>query len=192
MLSFLLNKYSTNSMKHFFNLSSFFQINLYYICFQGKFQKAKYNYRPIGILSVIAKIFGKLLLQQQSSHFDNIFSKFQCSFRKSFGIYHCLLLMIKKWKKAVDNKKVFGALLTDLSKAFDRISHDLLIAKLHPYGPLFPVLRLIQDYLQNFKKRTKVGTAYINWQDIPAGVPQGSFLDQFILIFSNANHFWIK
>ena len=41
--------------------------------------------------------------------------------------------MIDKWKKAVDNNKVFGALLTDLSKAFDCICHDLLVAKLNAY-----------------------------------------------------------
>ena len=59
--------------------------------------------------------------------------------------------MIQKWKKAVDNKKVFGALLTDLSKAFDCISHDLVTAKLHAYRLSF-----------NRKQKTKVGIAYSN------------------------------
>ena len=84
--------------------------------------------------------------------------------------------MNEKWKKAVDNKKVFGALLTDLSKAFDCISHDLLIANLHTYGLSFPALKLMQDYLQNRKQRTKIGTTYSNWQDIPDYVTQGSIL----------------
>ena len=84
--------------------------------------------------------------------------------------------MIEKWKKAVDNKKVFGVLLTNLSKAFDCINHDLLIAKLHACELSFPALKLTQDYLQNRKQRTKVGTAYSNWHDILAGVPQGSIL----------------
>ena len=48
--------------------------------------------------------------------------------------------MIDKWKKAVDNNKVFGALLTDLSKAFDCICHDLLAAKLNAYGLSFSAL----------------------------------------------------
>ena len=52
-------------------------------------------------------------------------------FRKGYGTYHCLLLMFETWKGASDNNNVFGALLTDLSKAFDCLSHDLLIAKLH-------------------------------------------------------------
>ena len=57
--------------------------------------------------------------------------------------------MIDKWKKAVDNNKVFGALLTDLPKAFDCICHDLHVAKLNVYGLSFPALKMIQDYLQN-------------------------------------------
>ena len=53
--------------------------------------------------------------------------------------------MIEKWKKSVDNGGVFGALLTDLSKTFDCISHDLTIAKLEPYGFHVDALKLIHD-----------------------------------------------
>ena len=58
---------------------------------------------------------------------------------------HCLLLMLEKWKHAVDNKKVFGALLIDLSKAFHCICHDLLIAKSNAYGLLLPNLKLVHN-----------------------------------------------
>ena len=68
--------------------------------------------------------------------------------------------MIDKWKKAVENNKVFGAILTDLSKAFDSICHDLLVAKLHAYGLSLLALKMIQDYLLNRKQRTKVGSSY--------------------------------
>ena len=61
--------------------------------------------------------------------------------------------MLEKWKHAVDNKKVFGALLTDLSKAFDCICHDLLIAKLNAYGLSLLALKLVHSYLQNRKQR---------------------------------------
>ena len=84
--------------------------------------------------------------------------------------------MLEKWKHAVDNKKVFGALLTDLSKAFDCICHDLLIAKLNAYGLSLPTLKLVHNYLQNCKQRTKNGTAYSLWEEISSGVPQGSIL----------------
>ena len=84
--------------------------------------------------------------------------------------------MIDKWKRAVDNNKVFGALLTDLSKAFDCICHNLLVAKLNAYGLSLPALKMIQDYLQNRKQRTKIGSSYSSWEDITSGVPQGSIL----------------
>ena len=80
------------------------------------------------------------MYKQLSNHFGNIFPKFQCGFRKGFGAKHYLLLMIDRWKKAVDSNKVFGAILTDLSKAFGCTCHDLLVAKLHAYGLSLPAL----------------------------------------------------
>ena len=66
--------------------------------------------------------------------FWKLLSKFQCGFRKGHGAQDCLLMMLETWKEAADNSKAFGALLTDLSKAFDCLSHDVLIAKLHACG----------------------------------------------------------
>ena len=87
-----------------------------------------------------------------------------------------MLAMIEKWKKTVDNGGVFGALLTDLSKAFDCILHDPIIAKLEAYGFHIDALKLIHDYLSNRKQRVKVNDAYSSWKDIFYGVPQGSIL----------------
>ena len=77
--------------------------------------------------------------------------KFQCGFRKGYGAQYCLLMMLEIWKEATDNK-AFGALLTDLSKAFNCLSHDLLIAKLHAYGLNLASLKILQDYLTNRKQ----------------------------------------
>ena len=52
--------------------------------------------------------------------------------------------MLEIWKEATDNNKAFGALLTDLSKAFDCLNHDLLIAKLHAYGIDIDSLNILQ------------------------------------------------
>ena len=92
---------------------------------------SKNNYRPVSILLIFSKIFERLLTRQLSEFFDNIQSKCQCGFRNGYGTQHCLLLMLEIRNKTTDNNKAFGALLTDLSKAFDCLSHDLLIAKLH-------------------------------------------------------------
>ena len=85
-------------------------------------------------------------------------------------------MMLETWKEATDNNKAFRALLTDLSKAFDCLSHDLLIAKLHAYGLDLASLKILQDYLTNRKQRTKVDSFYSSWEKILSGVPQGSIL----------------
>ena len=82
--------------------------------------------------------------------------------------------MIEKWKKSVDKGKLFAAFLTDLSKAFDRLPHVLIIGKLNAYGFSLSVARLVQSYLSNRKQRTKRNTAYSSWEEILFGVPQGS------------------
>ena len=68
--------------------------------------------------------------------------------------------MLEKWKSAADNKKSFGAFLTDLSKAFDCLSHDLLIAKLNAYGFSMSALRFVYSYLKNRMQRTKINSEY--------------------------------
>ena len=80
------------------------------------------------------------------------------------------------WKKAIDNREVFGALLTDLSKAFDCISHDLLLAKLYAYKLDIRSIKLVYSYLKGRKQRTKISQSYSSWTQINSGVPQGSIL----------------
>ena len=91
----------------------------------------KTNYRPVSILPNLSKIYERLIYNQLSMFFENSLSKFQCGFRKGFSAQDCLLVMIEKWKRVLDNGVICGALLTDLSKAFDCLPHDLLLAKLH-------------------------------------------------------------
>ena len=88
--------------------------------------------------------------------------------------------MIENWKKAVDNKGVFGALLTDLSKAFDCLRHDLIIAKLNAYRVNDDALNLVISYFTKRKQRVKIENAYSSWNEIKSGVPQGSILGPLI------------
>ena len=67
-------------------------------------------------------------------YLSQIFSKYQCGFRKGYNAQHCLMAIIKKWHKFLDIGGHAGALLTDPSKAFDFVDHELLITKLHAYG----------------------------------------------------------
>ena len=82
---------------------------------------------------------------------DYSLSRYQCGFRKDYKTQNFLLYMLEKWKGAVDNEKIFEFLLTDLSKAFDSLSHELLIVKLHSYSFNFAALRLMHSYLNNRK-----------------------------------------
>ena len=64
----------------------------------------------------------------------------------------------------------------DLSKAFDCISHDLLIAKLHAYGFSFERLTFLNSYLRNRKQYVKINKICSDFLKILSGVPQGSIL----------------
>ena len=139
-------------------------------------KSSKENYRPVSILPILSKVFERSMFTQMSSFFDDIFSKHQYGFRKGFGTQQCLLALLEKWKRSIDRGKVFGALLTDLSKAVDCLHHDLLIAKLNAYGFSLPALRFIHDYLSNRKKETRINNSYSTWMEIVFGVPQGSIL----------------
>ena len=79
-------------------------------------------------------------------------------------------------EKSVDNGGAFGVLLTDLSKAFDCLSHELLIAKLEAYGFDKKSLALIYDYLLNRKQKVKINNSFSSWGNLAFGVPQGSIL----------------
>ena len=84
--------------------------------------------------------------------------------------------MIEKWRRSVDGGGQAGALLTDLSKTFDCIDHELLIAKLYAYGFNKNLLYFINSYWKGQKQRTKINSSYTAFAEILFGVPQGSIL----------------
>ena len=135
-----------------------------------------HNYRPVSILPSISKIFERDMFDQMSLYFNNILSPFLCGFRQGYSTQHCLIIMIERWRKALDNSKIAGALLTDLSKAFDCLNHELLIAKLEAYGFHHDALTYIHSYLSERKQRTKINSSLSQWSSIKSGVPQGSIL----------------
>ena len=78
------------------------------------------------------------------------------AYRKNYSIQHVLLRLIENWRRCLDENKVVGAVLMDLSKAFDCLSHELLIAKLDAYGFNENTIRLVYSYLTNRKRSVKV------------------------------------
>ena len=75
-------------------------------------------------------------------------------------LLQCLITLIEKWKYATDKGKSFGALLTDLSKTFDCLPHELLIANLHAYDFSLAALKLVHCYLCMRNQRTKINESY--------------------------------
>ena len=92
----------------------------------------------------------------------------------------------------MDHGKAFGALLTDLSKAFDCLPHSLFIAKLKAYGFDNNSLNLVNDYLSHRFQRTKIGNEYSSWKEIILGVKQGSVLGPLFFNIHLCDLFFIK
>ena len=104
---------------------------------------------------------------------DNCFSSHLSAFRAFYSTQHVLLRLIKEWKTNLDNNFVAGVVLMDLSKAFDCIPHDLLIAKLATYG--FEE-KTCYSNLENSKQCIKINNINSNFQTITSGVPQDSLV----------------
>ena len=92
---------------------------------QKRQKNVKENYRPASILPFLSKIFEKNLFKQISDYFEGIFDKHHCGFRKGYNTQQCLLKLLEKWKSSVDKGREFGALLTNLPKAFAFLDHEL-------------------------------------------------------------------
>ena len=106
-------------------------------------------------------------------------SKFQCGFRKGYSTQDYLLAIVENNKKALDQGNEYGVLLTDLSKAFDCLPPDLIVAKRHSYGFSIESLKLINSFSTEHKQRVKMNDQFSSWLDIVVGVPQGSILGPF-------------
>ena len=85
-----------------------------------------------------------------------------------------MVAMIERWKMARDKDEYAGGVLLDLSKAFDTINHELLIAKMYAYGFSIDALKIVHSYLSDRWHRTKIDGSFSTWKKILAGMPQGS------------------
>ena len=136
----------------------------------------KKNYRPTSVLSSVSKTYERVLENQIEAHALSFLSPLLSGFREGYGTQHALLRLIETCKKTLDKGGFAGALLMDLSKAFDCLNHELLIAKLSAYVFSPNALRLIHSYLSERKQRVKIDGSFTTWRETMIGVPQGSVL----------------
>ena len=103
---------------------------------------------------VCLKFLERFLFKQMSNFFDEILSNYQCGFRKGFS-GECLIVLLKKWKRVIDIGEAFGVLLTDLSKVFNCLDHELLVAKLNVNGFSLMALKLVMVIYPTENKKQK-------------------------------------
>ena len=119
------------------------------------------NYRPVILIPVVSKIYERIMQKQILEYIDKHSSPHLCEYRKGYSTQTAVIPMLEKWKLSVDNKGFAGGVLMDLSKAFDTINHQLLLAKLHAYGFTKQTLAIICSYLPNQKQKIKINNVLV-------------------------------
>ena len=143
----------------------------------------------VSILNTFSKVYEKVIKDQLVSGLDKYLSPFISAYRKGYSTQHVLTRLVEEWRERLDNNYIVDAILMDLSKAFDCISHNLIIAKLAAYGLDDTALKLIFSYLENRKQCVRIYNTYSNFENIITGIPQGSIVGPVLFDFSTNDFF---
>ncbi len=147
------------------------------------------NYRPISVLPVISKIIEKIIHRQLIIFLDknHLLTKFQFGFRPKLSTEYAATILLDSIRNNVDKGKLVGAIFVDLSKAFDTVSHAMLLDKLPLYGVQGKELEWFKDYLFYRKAKVSCNSCFSKEHVLLTGVPQGSILGPllFLILFND-------
>ena len=116
----------------------------------------KGNYRRISILNCFSKFYERFLHNQIAFFFKWTFIRFHLCLHKRIQYKSCFDKLVEKWKTTLYKNLFIGPVLMDLSKSFDCIPHNLLIAKLHAYGRSFDTVTFLNSYLKDRKRNVRI------------------------------------
>ena len=135
------------------------------------------NYRPVTVLSVVSKVFEKLVSNIVVDHGEKcLFSDFQYGFRSSQSTVGLITVVFDRIARAFNRSYATGAVALDIYKAFDRVLHAGLLHKHKSYGISGQIFGLISSFLSNRRLSVVLNGKYSQEYPVHAGVPQGSIL----------------
>ena len=134
------------------------------------------NYRPISLLNTIGKVLEKIVHKYVYNFLSEhqVITTLQSGFIPADSTVNQLVDIYNTFCRALDDDKEVRAIFCDISKAFDRVWHKVLLFKLQSVGISGSLLQWFTDYLYNRKQRVVIPGVSSNWSSVEAGVPQGS------------------
>ena len=142
------------------------------------------NYRPVSLLPIVSRLLEKLVKNQVIEYLEEhqLLPPTQFAYRAGHSTEDALILAVDRWQTSRHHRKTTGIVMVDMSKAFDRVRHSLLLSELHALGLYGKVLDWFASYLSDRSQQVKIGAQLSEKISCSRGVPQGSVLGPLLFV----------